>query len=174
MAVLFCIAYGFVKSFATPSVNALLRIAIIAFGPIVFNLVVLIVVFFTSLVLGPMLSSCCNRYASIVAAIAHLLSVLGLVASFGLLWTIESFTIANAVLGMIAVTAIQRAFFKILIAVFLSREYKHDQTNRAFWSGKWSGTGMGSAAFGQVFREFVVKIVETSLFAADFLAIHLL
>lgn len=69
---------------------------------------------------------------------------------------IEAWDISNAVLGMIATMAVQRAFFRvsyecrlhyrrsmltlhnqIFIALFLSREYKHDQTNRAWWSGKW-------------------------------------
>jgi 1,3-beta-glucan synthase len=30
---------------------------------------------------------------------------------------------------------IQRCVFKILISVFLSREFKHDETNRAWWTG---------------------------------------
>lgn len=36
------------------------------------------------------------------------------------------------------------------------------------------GRGLGSAAFSQPLREFVVKIVEMSLFAADFLCGHFL
>lgn len=36
---------------------------------------------------------------------------------------------------MIASMAIQRAVFKILISCFLSRELKHDETNRAWWTG---------------------------------------
>jgi hypothetical protein len=32
------------------------------------------------------------------------------------------------VLGVIAIIAIQRAVYKILIAVFLTREYKYDET----------------------------------------------
>ena len=86
MAILFVIAYMFVKSFSQPRVNGLLRILIIAFGPIVFNLVVLVTLFFTSLIFGPALSSCCNRFASVMAAIAHLLSVVGLVGFFEFLW----------------------------------------------------------------------------------------
>jgi 1,3-beta-glucan synthase len=85
---------------------------------------------------------------------------------------------------MIAVIAVQRWFFKLLIAVFLTREYKHDQTNKAWWTG--SLVQLKSS----LFREYVVKvrlleyfggcgsfglqIVETSLFAADFLTIHAL
>lgn len=31
---------------------------------------------------------------------------------------------------------IQRAIFKIMIATCLSREFKHDETNRAWWTGR--------------------------------------
>jgi 1,3-beta-glucan synthase len=79
------------------------------------------------------------------------------------LWFIEAWKIQNAVLGMIAVVAVQRWFFKLLISVFLTREYKHDQTNKAWWTGNLVQLKAG------LFREYVVKIVETSLFAADFL-----
>jgi 1,3-beta-glucan synthase len=72
-------------------------------------------------------------------------------------------------LGVIAIIAIQRAIHKILIAVFLSREYKHDETNRAWWSGKWYGRGLGNSAVSQPAREFIIKIVEMSLWSSDFL-----
>lgn len=77
-------------------------------------------------------------------------------------------------LGIVAIIAIQRAVQKILISVFLSRELKHEETNRAWWSGKWYGRGLGSSAFSQPAREFVVKIVEMSLWTSDFLLAHLL
>jgi len=72
------------------------------------------------------------------------------------------------------IVAIQRAIQKILIAVFLSREFKHDETNRAWWSGKWYGRGLGNSAISQPAREFVVKIVEMSLWSSDFLLGHIL
>lgn len=75
---------------------------------------------------------------------------------------------------MITIIAIQRAIQKILIAVFLSREFKHDETNRAWWTGKWYGRGLGTSAMSQPAREFIVKIVEMSLWSSDFLLGHLL
>lgn len=77
-------------------------------------------------------------------------------------------------LGVIAIIAIQRAIHKILIAVFLSREFKHDETNRAWWTGKWYGRGLGASAMSQPAREFIVKIVEMSLWSSDFLLGHIL
>ena len=86
----------------------------------------------------------------------------------------ELWDASHAVLGVIAIIAIQRAIQKIFIGVFLTREYKHDETNRAWWSGKWYGRGLGSSAFSQPAREYIVKIVEMSLWSSDFLLAHLL
>lgn len=69
---------------------------------------------------------------------------------------------------------IQRAIFKILIAVFLSREFKHDETNRAWWTGKWYGRGLGAHVMSQPAREYIVKIIELSLWSSDFLLGHIL
>ena len=77
-------------------------------------------------------------------------------------------------LGVVAIIAIQRAIQKILIAVFLTREFKHDETNRAWWTGKWYGRGLGNSAMSQPAREFIVKVVEMSLWSSDFLLGHLL
>ena len=70
--------------------------------------------------------------------------------------------------------AIQRAIHKILISVFLSREFKHDETNRAWWTGRWYGRGLGVHVMSQPAREFVVKIIELSLWSSDLLLGHLL
>ena len=77
-------------------------------------------------------------------------------------------------LGMIAVIFIERAIHKILISVFLSREFKHDETNRAWWTGKWYGRGLGAHAMSQPAREFIVKVIELSLWSSDILLGHFL
>jgi hypothetical protein len=69
-----------------------------------------------------------------MAAMAHFSAVIGMVAFFELLWYLERWSTSNTVLGIIAVISVQRCVFKILIAVFLSREFKHDETNRAWWT----------------------------------------
>ena len=89
-------------------------------------------------------------------------------------WFLELWNVAHAVLGLIAIIFIQRAIHKILISVFLSREFKHDETNRAWWTGKWYGRGLGSHAMSQPAREFIVKIIELSLWSSDFLMGHIL
>ena len=77
-------------------------------------------------------------------------------------------------LALIAIIAIQRAIQKILVSVFLSREFKHDETNQAWWSGKWGGRGLGAHAMSQPFREWIVKTVELQFWTGDILLGHVL
>ncbi|RDB28250.1 1,3-beta-glucan synthase component FKS1 [Hypsizygus marmoreus] len=178
LAILFVIAYMFVKSF--PGSNGkqppspLIRIAVISLGPIVWNAAVLLTLFLFSLFLGPMLDPVFPRFGSLMAFIAHALGVVGMLGFFEFLWFLELWDASHAVLGLMAVIAIQRAVHKILISVFLSREFKHDETNRAWWTGRWYGRGLGAHVMSQPAREFVVKIIELSLWSSDLLLGHLL
>jgi 1,3-beta-glucan synthase len=85
---------------------------------------------------------------------------------------LEGWIFPKALIGMIAVTAIQRFVLKLIISLFLTREMKHDQANIAWWTGKWYG--MGWHSISQPGREFLCKITELSLFAADFILGHIL
>jgi 1,3-beta-glucan synthase len=86
MAVIFVIAYMFVKSFpVTPGrTNAppLIRIAVVSLGPIVWNAAVLLVQFLISVLLGPMMDSCCVKFGSVVAFVVHVLALEGMVGFF--------------------------------------------------------------------------------------------
>ena len=196
MAVLFVIAYMFVKSFPDKDgkqpPSPLIRIAIVSLGPIVWNAAVLLVLFLFSLFLGPMLDTPFPKFGSVMAFLGHTLGVIGMIAfieffvsspapllrslliSSPLQWFLELWNVAHAVLGLITIIFIQRAVNKVLISVFLSREFKHDETNQAWWTGKWYGRGLGNSAMSQPAREYIVKIVEMSLWSSDFLLGHLL
>ncbi|KAJ7216464.1 1,3-beta-glucan synthase [Mycena pura] len=177
MAVLFVIAYMFVKSFPVDGKlppSPLVRIAIISLGPIAWNAMILLVLFVVSLFLGPMLDTMFPRFGSAMAFIAHLLGTLGMVGFFEFFWFLELWNVSHAVLGLITIIAIQRAVHKIIISVFLSREFKHDETNRAWWTGRWYGRGLGSHVMSQPAREFVVKIMELSLWSSDLILGHIL
>ena len=86
MAILFVVAYPFVKSFpqVTGRENAspLVRIAIVSLGPIVWNAAVLLILFFVSLFLGPMLDSVAPKFGSAIAFITHILALVGMVGFF--------------------------------------------------------------------------------------------
>ena len=170
------------KSFPAPGLTfeddqfqgGISRLAIIVLVPIAWNAVVLLTLFFVSLFFGPSLHNCCAKFGSVIAGVAHALAVAGLIATLEFFWYIEYWNTANTVLGIIAMIAIQRAIFKVLTSVVISREFKHDETNRAWWTGRWYGRGLGGHAFSQPLREFIVKIIEMSMFTADFITAHLL
>ena len=182
LAVIFAVAYAYVKSFPAPGLTfeddqfqgGISRLAIIVLVPIAWNAVVLLTLFFVSLFFGPSLHNCCAKFGSVIAGVAHALAVAGLIATLEFFWYIEYWNTANTVLGIIAMIAIQRAIFKVLTSVVISREFKHDETNRAWWTGRWYGRGLGGHAFSQPLREFIVKIIEMSMFTADFITAHLL
>lgn len=176
-ALLLIIAYMFVKSFPVSgqtSPSPLIRIAVVSIGPIVWNAAILLVLFLVSLFLGPILDSCCVRFGAVMATIAHMLGTIGMIGFFEFFWFLELWDTSHAVLGLITIVAIQRAIHKVLISVFLSREFKHDETNRAWWTGKWYGRGLGAHVLSQPAREFIVKIIELSLWSSDFLIGHFL
>lgn len=85
IAALFTVAYMFVKSFRDASGNLppapLIRIAVIAVGPVVWNAAVLMSLFFVSLFLGPMMEHW-TKFGSVMATLGHLLCLIGLVAFF--------------------------------------------------------------------------------------------
>lgn len=68
--------------------------------------------------------------------------------------------------------AIQRFFFKLIITLTLTREFKADTSNIAWWTGKWYT--MGWHTLTQPGREFLCKITELGFFAADFILGHVL
>ena len=85
MAILFVIAYLFVKSFPINGRQPpapLIRIAVISLGPIVWNAGVLLTLFLVSLFLGPMLDPTFPKFGSTMAMIAHILAVVGMIAFF--------------------------------------------------------------------------------------------
>lgn len=83
-AAIFVVAYMFVKSFPVNGKqppSPLIRIGIIAVGPVVWNAAMLLAIFFISLFLGPMMESWA-KFPSVMAAIAHFLALVGLIAFF--------------------------------------------------------------------------------------------
>ncbi|EJD47468.1 1,3-beta-glucan synthase [Auricularia subglabra TFB-10046 SS5] len=189
LAILFVVAYMFVKSIPdedgrTPP-SPLVRILIISLCPIVWNAAVLLIFFFVSLTMGPWFRQPVERtsakdprppptFGSYIAAIVHVLGLVGAVGFFEFLWILELWDASHAVLGLIAVITIQRAIYKIVTSLLLSREFKHDETNRAWWTGVWYGRQLGLHILSQPAREWVVKTVELSLWTSDFLITHLL
>jgi 1,3-beta-glucan synthase len=122
--------------------------------------------------MGPLLSMCCKKFGSVLAAIAHGIAVVMLLVLFEVMFFLEGFQFAKALSGMIAATAIQRFIYKLIIGLALTREFKNDTSNIAFWTGKWYS--MGWHTMSQPAREFLCKITELGMFAGDFVLGHIL
>ncbi|KAF7533114.1 hypothetical protein G7054_g7353 [Neopestalotiopsis clavispora] len=152
--------------------NSLVRVAIVAFAPIAVNAGTLAAMFGMACCMGPLLSMCCKKFGSVLAAIAHAIAVIMLIVFFEVMFFLEGFDFTKTLIGMIAVMALQRFILKLIISLALTREFKTDQSNIAFWTGKWYSMGWHSVS--QPAREFLCKITELSLFAADFALGHIL
>ncbi|KEY64754.1 hypothetical protein S7711_05404 [Stachybotrys chartarum IBT 7711] len=152
--------------------DSLIRVLIVAFAPVAINAGVLAVMFAMACFMGPLLSMCCKKFGSVLAAIAHALAVIFLLVFFEAMFLLEGFNFSRTLAGMIAVVALQRLLFKLIVALTLTREMKTDMSNIAFWTGKWYSMGWHSVS--QPAREFLCKITELSMFAADFVLGHML
>jgi len=152
--------------------NSLIRVGIVALAPIAVNAGVLAAMFAMACCMGPVLSMCCKKFGSVLAAIAHAVAVIFLLVSFEIMFFLEGFVFAKALMGMIAACAIQRFVYKLIIALTLTREFKTDSSNIAFWTGKWYSMGWHSVS--QPAREFLCKITELGMFAGDFVLGHVL
>ncbi|KAL1953465.1 hypothetical protein VTO42DRAFT_2779 [Malbranchea cinnamomea] len=152
--------------------NSLIRIAAVAFGPVVINAGCLAVLFAMACCMGPILAMCCKKFGAVLAAIAHAVAVIGLLASFEVMFFLEGWSFPRTLLGMITAAAIQRFFYKLIIALALTREFKHDQANIAWWTGKWYS--MGWHSISQPGREYLCKITELGYFSGDFILGHII
>ncbi|KAI9313404.1 1,3-beta-glucan synthase component-domain-containing protein [Dichotomocladium elegans] len=180
-AILCLIPYMFVKSFDPEDSNqpntgksGLIRIGIISLAPIFMNAGALILFFFISLFLGSVLSLCCAKFGSVMAALVHGWAVINLILMFEGLMFLENFKVTSIVLGLISMVALQRFVLRVLTVLFLTREFKHDEANRGWWTGKWYGRGLGWHAVSQPLREYLCKVVEMSEFATDFILGHMI
>jgi 1,3-beta-glucan synthase len=150
--------------------SALIRVLAIALAPIGINAGVLAVMFGMACCMGPVLGMCCKRVGSVLAAIAHALAVIFMLVAFEGMYFLEGFNFPRTLAGIIAVVALQRFVFKLIVSLALTREMKTDQSNIAFWNGKWYS--MGWHSISQPGREFLCKITELGMFAADFILGH--
>ncbi|KAK4521741.1 uncharacterized protein ATC70_004276 [Mucor velutinosus] len=180
LAILSVTAYLFIRSFdpndsSKPykGPSALLRVGIIAMGPILLNAGALLMLFAVSLFGGCLASLCCGvKFGATIAAVAHGWAVFNLILFFEILYFLENWNFVHVILGMIAVGSVQRLIFKLMTVLLLTREFHGDQSNQGWWTGRWYGRGLGWHVFTQPLREFVCKTIEMSLFATDFIMGH--
>lgn len=145
-------AYLYVRSFdphdttqPNQGPSALLRIGVIAFGPIALNAAITAGLFCLSLFSGWIASFCCGvKFAATVAAIAHGSAVVIFIVFFELLYMLEDWHFIRTLLGMVTVGAVQRALFHVMTIFLLTREFEEGQSNEGWWTGRWYGRGVSA------------------------------
>lgn len=152
--------------------HSLVRVLVVAVGPIAINAGVLGAMFGMACCMGPIFSMCCKKFGSVLAAIAHAIAVIMMIVFFEVMMVLQNFNFTRALLGMICSAMIQRFLYKLIVALALTREFKSDTSNIAFWTGKWYSMGWHSVS--QPAREFLCKITELGMFASDFILGHVL
>ncbi|CAC00551.1 1,3-beta-glucan synthase component bgs3 [Schizosaccharomyces pombe] len=154
------------------AVNGFIRIWIMAALPIAISTAALLILLMFSCMLGPLLRKCSKRYGAVLAALAHAVSVFGLVFTFEALWFLEAWSFSKTVLGCIVIFAIHRLVFKLVVVFLLPREVASGENNYSWWDGHWFGRKGIPYMPIQFIREFMCKVVEMNLFAMDFILSH--
>ena len=163
-----------VKNGPDDTVNSVLRVIICTLAPIAVNLGVLFFCMGMSMCSGPLFNLCCKKTGAVMAGIAHGVAVVIHIAFFIVMWVLEGFNFSRMLLGVITCIQCQRLVFQCMTILLLTREFKNDSANTAFWTGKWYGKGLGWAAWSQPSRELTAKVIELSEFAADFVLGHII
>ncbi|AQZ09544.1 GSC2 (YGR032W) and FKS1 (YLR342W) [Zygosaccharomyces parabailii] len=161
-----------VKATNDDRVNSTLRIIICTVGPIVVNLGILCFCAGMACCCGPLFKMCCKSSGSVMAGICHGFSVIIHIAFFIVMWVLEGFHFARMLIGVVTCIQCERLIFSCMTTFMLTREFKNDRSNTAFWTGKWYGMGIGAMAWSQPYRELCAKTIEMSEFAADFVLGH--
>ncbi|KAF2144472.1 glycosyltransferase family 48 protein [Aplosporella prunicola CBS 121167] len=152
--------------------DSIIRLCICAFGPIAVNAGVSGMFFAMACCMGPLLSMCCKKFGAVLAAIAHAVAVIIIIVFFEVMFFLEGWSFVKALSGMIAAAAIQRFIYKLIVSLALTREFKTDAANIAWWTGKWYSMGWHTVT--QPGREFLCKITELGMFAGDFCLGHMI
>ncbi|KAL2315769.1 1,3-beta-glucan synthase component bgs1 [Schizosaccharomyces pombe] len=174
-----CIPFLFINSQPgnddeTQSTNAFIRLIIMSVAPLVLSAIIAFFFFCLGIMLRPILGDRSKTYGVYLAGVAHFLFVCVDVVVFEVLGYLEGWSFSKTLLGFVAIISIHRFAHKFFIICFLSREFRHDGANLAWWSGRWNGQGFGYMVLTQPWREFVCKTTELNMFAGDFLLSHLL
>ncbi|EDO18789.1 hypothetical protein Kpol_1028p64 [Vanderwaltozyma polyspora DSM 70294] len=154
--------------------NSIIRLIIVTFIPIVLNMTLLLALFSVSFFIMPFMSFLYKKSGSSVALIAHGASVIFYLINFELMCFLEGWNFGRTLILLLTSINLHVLLFKLVTILFLTREFKNNKSNIAWWTGKWYNTGMGWAVILQPIREYTVKVMESSYFAGDFYLGHIL
>lgn len=152
-----------------------MRAAVTSIGPMVVNLVVLVMIGFVSITTGPILSVIFKKYATILSTLAHSLAVINHILFFQFILILHRGSFAMSLLALTVSVCIQNLVITVISCFLLTKEISStDRSNKAWWTGRWFSSELGKRAFSQPFREMICKWIEMSWFTSDFLIGHFL
>ncbi|PVV00328.1 hypothetical protein BB560_005296, partial [Smittium megazygosporum] len=175
-ALLTIIAFAFVNSRGnlTPTEDSdipvrsnLAAIVILSFATVLINAGLSIAFFGISFVIGPAMSAMMSGYGKFMAGLCHTIAAVIEIGIFYLILIYQNWAVGRAILGLVTTVFVRRAILSTLTALFLTREFGEDETNIAWWTGRWYDKGMGAWIPTLVLREWLCKTIECSLFVAD-------
>ncbi|KAL6411619.1 1,3-beta-glucan synthase [Ilyonectria robusta] len=150
--------------------DSLIRVLVVTVAPIAINMGALATIFGMSCLMGPVLGLCCKRFGRVLAGAGHIIAIISLIVSFEAMFLLENFNFSRCMTGTIAAAALHTFIIKLITTLALTREMKTSQASRAFWTGQWYSLGRYTVT--QPAREFLCKLTEMSMFAADFMLGH--
>ncbi|TPX36628.1 1,3-beta-glucan synthase [Synchytrium microbalum] len=154
--------------------KSIMRILAVSLLPCLLNAGLLFALFPLSCILGPLVAMCSEGCLPMTLAnIAHGWAVVTLLLAMVIQGLLGG-DLALLLLGLVVVLLVQRALFRIVTVTLITREIHHGGASLAWWSGAWYSNNLGYRAIILPAREFIVKVLELSSFAADFWVIMLL
>ncbi|CUM66040.1 uncharacterized protein PRCAT00003694001 [Priceomyces carsonii] len=154
--------------------NVMIMLLVITLLPIIVDMLILVLFCVLSLLLGSIIKFSFNSFSSVIANTVHILAVLNHLIFFELLWLLHRWDFSTMVLGLALSLLILGCILDTFIGMFVSKEFRHDHSNRAWWSGKWAADFHGWDVINQPIREFICKTSELSYFARDVVVGHLI
>jgi hypothetical protein len=114
-----------------------------------------------------------NFMQAIPATVTRLLAVVTYLAMFDLILVLEHWSFPRAVLCLIVVIEIQTVIIQS-VTVFLTREVEMPSSSESYWLVDWKfdENVTRCSVVSQPLREFLCKLIESTLFARDFVIGH--
>lgn len=149
------------------------RIIIVALIPLAFNAIILVTSFVISAITGPIITLAFKDYGSFVAFFAHGFAVMMYIVSFEFLWYFQNFDVSQTIIGVALAILFQSCVIE-MVTIMLSREFRNEAADHAWWSGDWIKAGFRWRILSQPLREGVCKFIEMEHFVADLFVGHVI
>lgn len=154
-------------------VNPILRILVLAAFLVAASVAFNFLFFLFALTLGNLLTLCFKKTPLAVAAVSRVISVIIAILTLELVMFVHQWNAARSLCALIAVFKVLQLLENLTYCI-ITKELDGNESNKAWWSGRWKWENFGFRVFLQPFREFCVKTVEMCLFGFDFIVCHLL